>query len=625
MKNILWKIKDNIQALTKRQRMMVGIIGTVVLMVLCLTIGVVLFPMNRNPVGIEQSEEQTGPEAEKIEISGNQEETIGPREIRLSGTSIEKDLKIKIVDDQDILVTGTVFRVTVTEQNKTQGKEYTDDDMDGIIHITDINAGKYIVQLHSEDDYIITENDVLMTVKDKIEYQKVDIKNEIKKESEVDIKKEEAPTQKPKEESQLKDTIQLLESKREYIVVAKEQVDLSNFPQASVGEKRKEIIIDTTMIEVPESVTLYQDGGEQSKTLLLSLYVADENQVIQEYTWKNETEDIFAIAEQKDDTITITAVRSGESNLCMMVEYQDTIAGVRRQKQIDIPVKVLELADDKTALRDKDGMFLCVDKDKSETAKLADYGLYNEFYAMKCTGWQTIDGKVYYFDKNHNAVRGVHVIGGGRYTFDEDGALLKTQEQRGIDVSKWNGNIDWKAVANAGIDFAIIRAGNRGTSTGVLIEDSYFKKNIDGATKAGIKVGVYIYSQAITEAEAVEEASMAISLVAGYKLQLPIFFDTEEYKDGRANKLSVEKRTAIAKAFCETVRNAGYMPGIYSNTYWLRDNLNMSQLDMYSVWVAQYATACEYKGRYDMWQYTSSGSVPGIKGKVDLNISYVVY
>ncbi len=626
MRNLLGKINDKIRELTKRQRIILGVIGATLLIILCLAIGIACFPMSSEPIEVEQTEDKTGVIVEEIQDPAPQEENIGPRKISFSGTSIEKDLKIKIVDEADALVTGTAFKVTVTAQKKTQGKEYTDEDMDGIIHITEMTAGKYTVQLHGAEGFIIVENDILMTVRGKIEYKKVDVKNEIKKESEVDIKKEEAPTQKPKEESKLQDTVTLLESKKEDVVVAKDNVDLSNFPQASASDaKRQETIIDTTYVEVPESIVLYSDGGEQSRTFLLTLVVSDDKQMIKGCSWEKDAEGVFTFEKKEDSTITITAVQTGEANLRLLVDYEDATAGVSRQKQINIAITVLEVTDDKTPLTDKEGTLLYLDKGKKEPAKVRDYSLYNEFYTTKYTGWQTIGGKLYYFDANHKAVKGIQVIGGGRYTFGEDGVLLKSQEQRGIDVSKWNGNIDWNAVANAGIDFAIIRAGNRGTSTGALIEDSYFKKNIEGATKAGIKVGVYIYSQAITEAEAVEEASMAISLVAGYKLHLPIYFDTEEYKDGRANKLSVVQRTAIAKAFCETVRNAGYMPGIYSNYYWLRDNLNMSQLEMYSVWVAHYATSCGYPGRYDMWQYTSSGSVPGIKGKVDLNISYVAY
>ena len=285
---------------------------------------------------------------------------------------------------------------------------------------------------------------------------------------------------------------------------------------------------------------------------------------------------------------------------------------------------VSDFTDDKTQLKNTQGELLYLDKAGEKPATLKDYSAASELYAMKYTGWTEIDGAKYYFDSNHKAVTGMQVIGGVRYIFDEDGVLLKTTEQKGIDVSKWNGTIDWNAVANAGIDFAIIRVGYRGYTAGTLVEDPYFKQNIEGATRAGIRVGLYFFTQAITEAEAVEEASMAISLAAGYQLQLPIYFDTEKVEgNGRANNMSVAARTAITKAFCETIRNAGYLPGVYASTSWYNNQLKASELADYDIWVAHYANVCGFKARYHMWQYTSSGSVPGIKGRVDLNIRYI--
>jgi len=180
-------------------------------------------------------------------------------------------------------------------------------------------------------------------------------------------------------------------------------------------------------------------------------------------------------------------------------------------------------------------------------------------------------------------------------------------------------------VAASGINFAIIRVGYRGSSSGALVQDPYFKKNISGATKAGIKVGLYFFTQAVNEAEAVEEASMAMSLASGYKVTYPIFIDTESASNGRANGLSKSARTAVVKAFCQTVRNGGYKAGVYASKSWYANQLNASALNGYCIWVAQYNSSCTYSGKYDMWQYSSKGSVSGIKGNVDMNISYTGY
>lgn len=193
----------------------------------------------------------------------------------------------------------------------------------------------------------------------------------------------------------------------------------------------------------------------------------------------------------------------------------------------------------------------------------------------------------------------------------------------GIDVSKWNKEIDWEKVKAAGVDFAIIRCGYRGSKTGSLVEDPYFIKNIEGAQTAGIKVGVYFFTQATTEIEAVEEASMVLMLCKGYKLALPVFIDTEGAGgDGRADGLSVESRTAVCEAFCRTVENAGFNAGVYASKNWFENNLNTEHISDYTIWLAQYSRRATYEGDYALWQYTSAGTVDGIGTRVDLNLCY---
>lgn len=625
MNNILGIILGKIKTLTKKQKIIWGVSSAALVAVVCMGIGIACFQMNSEPAEVEKQEEKIEVIVEETEELVVEEVIVEPKKISFSGTSIEKDLKIKIADETGALVTGTAFKVTVTAQNETQGKEYTDDDLDGIIYITSMTAGTYTVQLHEAEGFVIAENTISMTVKDKIEYKKVDVKNEIKKESEVNVKQEDALTQKPKEENQVVNTVELLESTKKEELVAKENVDSSNFTKAAVSEtKIEEVILGDTKVTVPETVTLYNQGGETSKTCLLEVAVVDEQQVICDYLWKTDVEGIVSYEEKSETSVSLSTLQNGTTNLCLTVMYEDGVTKALQSKEIKIAVIVSDFTDDKTQLQNTQGELLYLDKDGQQPATLKDYSAANELYAMKYTGWTEIDGAKYYFDSNHKAVTGMQVIGGVRYIFDEDGVLLKTTEQKGIDVSKWNGTIDWNAVANAGIDFAIIRVGYRGYTAGTLVEDPYFKQNIEGATRAGIQVGLYFFTQAITEAEAVEEASMAISLVSGYQLQLPIYFDTEDVEgNGRADKMSVAARTAITKAFCETVRNAGYLPGVYASTSWYNNQLNAPELADYDIWVAHYANVCGFKGRYQMWQYTSSGSVPGINGRVDLNIRYV--
>lgn len=196
----------------------------------------------------------------------------------------------------------------------------------------------------------------------------------------------------------------------------------------------------------------------------------------------------------------------------------------------------------------------------------------------------------------------------------------------GIDVSKWQGEIDWDKVKNDGIEFVIIRCGYRGSVTGTLVEDPYFEQNIRGATAAGLQVGVYFFTQAVNEVEAVEEASMVVSLIRDYELTYPVFIDTEGAGgNGRADSLSVERRTAVCEAFCTTVENAGFEAGVYASRNWYNKNLETAFLENFVIWLAEYRSVPIYQGYYQMWQYTSKGSVNGISGNVDMNISYMGY
>lgn len=217
-------------------------------------------------------------------------------------------------------------------------------------------------------------------------------------------------------------------------------------------------------------------------------------------------------------------------------------------------------------------------------------------------------------------------------TADTDGtessthASLTGTAKMGIDVSKWNKEIDWDKVKADGVNFAMIRVGYRGSFTGALVEDPYFEQNIKGALAAGVQVGIYFFTQATNEVEAVEEASMVIALCSGYDITYPVVIDTEGAGgNGRADGLDGEMRTAVCKAFCQTIQNAGYEAGVYASRNWMNNNLDMSQLDSYKVWLAEYRSTPLYQGYYDMWQYTSKGAVDGISGRVDLNISYLGY
>lgn len=344
-------------------------------------------------------------------------------------------------------------------------------------------------------------------------------------------------------------------------------------------------------------------------------------------TWKSSD---TAIATVNEKTGEIKAIKPGTVTITATTVDVDA-TGKPMTISCTITVKTDPSKDRETELLDNNGNRVYV-QDASGNyveAVSADYFTSGKFYIKseiqyKYTGWQTIDNKTYFFDKNGNYVTGEQVIQGVKYNFASDGVLSMGNGVFGIDVSKWNGTINWTAVKNSGVSFVIIRCGFRGSTQGALIEDSMFRKNIEGATAAGLNVGVYFYTQAVNEVEAVEEASMVLSLVKNYRISYPIFIDTEA-SGGRADGISKETRTAVCKAFCETIRNAGYTPGIYASKSWFMTKLNAGSLSAYKIWLAQYATTPTYTGRYDLWQYSDKGTISGISGNVDVNYSYLGY
>ena len=695
----------------------------------------------------EEAAEEEPVEEEEIEEEEEQIEE-DQKELSLVCTSIEKDLKIKIEDQKSKLVTGEQFSVSVKSDKKNaKASTYEDKDKDGIIYIDKIEAGKYTVTLENAGSYAVKKGTMQVTVKDKIEYKKVDVKDEIKTEAQINTAVEDTAKKDVPQESTLKDTVPLLESKVSTSKVSRANVDVSNFSKASVSSKMVSVTLTksaettttepttpttptepgngdhsggttdtgkdntngsgdnsggttepgkddkgdgdnsggttipeqptepttpeppskgegtseqslttalrqifsmrtvyaaaeqttdtnakaavaatTATVTLPETVTLYNGGSSASDSLAVALHITGESALIKQVKWSSSNAGVVALSGDSGNSVTLTAKSKGSAEVTATITYVTDAKETTKEASVKTKVTVADFSDSSVVLKDKLGNVLYTDANATKQATLKDYASTDAFYTSpQYTGWRTDGGKVYYYDANHNKITGNQVIGGVMYTFGGDGALSQSSGNRGIDVSKYQGNIDWGAVAASGINFAIIRVGYRGSSSGALVQDPNFKKNISGATKAGIKVGLYFFTQAVNEAEAVEEASMAMSLASGYKVTYPIFIDTESASNGRANGLSKSARTAVVKAFCQTIRNGGYKAGVYASKSWYANQLNASALNGYCIWVAQYNSSCTYSGKYDMWQYSSKGSVSGIKGNVDMNISYTGY
>lgn len=814
-------------------------------------------------ISTEVAEEPTEEVVAVEEVVTEETEAAEPETVTLVGSSIEKDLKIKIQDESSKNVKGQPFEITIkADKKKAKSTTYSDDDKDGIIYIKSIDAGKYDVSLNEIDGYISKENSYKLTVKDKIEYTKVDVKDEIKSAAEV-APAEDAEVDNVEVEAVIQDTVETVDSTCTPSKVGAGDVDTSNFPKASVGgstkvdiaqaavtasakrvgyhaignegetvpstatkepkssetqqpseggadkgdntgnqggnsqggttgsgenqggsstggteepkpkpnpepstyeitivhmfykndgktkadkadeketvtvakdaktvssaktydgykasngttftiqdgakeytimwvataadkatykvthnffqadgktkaeeSKSEDITVDATATEiqassyeaqgyklaegstkikvaagttaytlnwvkaaaaasasvtVPQTAALYNSTINNANTIGLTATLTDAGNIITNITWASSNEKVVKVSNGAKTGCTLTAVGKGSATVTGTITYLSKPGDTKTtasDKKITCTVTVNDFTGNATTqLKDKSGRLLYKDSECKKPATVADYNANGTYYTEPVyTGWQTIDGKVYYYTSNHQRVTGSQVISGISYNFGSDGALQQGSGKNGIDVSSHQGNIDWASVKAAGINFAIIRVGYRGSQTGALVEDSCFKKNIQGATANGINVGVYFFTQATTEAEAVEEASMALTLCSGYNLSYPIFVDTENGSGAaRANGLDKGTRTACVAAFCKTIANGGRKAGVYASKSWYNNKIDASAFSNYFIWVAQYNTTCNYKGKYNMWQYSSKGSVPGIKGNVDVNIAY---
>ena len=814
-------------------------------------------------ISTEVAEEPTEEVVAVEEVVTEETEAAEPETVTLVGSSIEKDLKIKIQDESSKNVKGQPFEITIkADKKKAKSTTYSDDDKDGIIYIKSIDAGKYDVSLNEIDGYISKENSYKVTVKDKIEYTKVDVKDEIKSAAEV-APAEDAEVDNVEVEAVIQDTVETVDSTCTPSKVGAGDVDTSNFPKASVGgstkvdiaqaavtasakrvgyhatgnegetvpstatkepkssetqqpseggtdkgdntgnqggnsqggttgsgenqggsstggteepkpkpnpepstyeitivhmfykndgktkadkadeketvtvakdaktvssaktydgykasngttftiqdgakeytimwvataadkvtykvthnffqadgktkaeeSKSEDITVDATATEIqassyeaqgyklvegstkikvaagttaytlnwvkaaaaasasvtaPQTAALYNSTINNANEIGLTATLTDAGNIITNITWTSSNEKVVKVSNGAKTGCTLTAVGKGSATVTGIISYLSKPGDTKttaNDKKITCTVTVNDFTGNTTTqLKDKSGRLLYKDSECKKPATVADYNANGTYYTEPVyTGWQTIDGKVYYYTSNHQRVTGSQVISGITYNFGSDGALQQGSGKNGIDVSSHQGNIDWASVKAAGINFAIIRVGYRGSQTGALVEDSCFKKNIQGATANGINVGVYFFTQATTEAEAVEEASMALTLCSGYNLSYPIFVDTENGSGAaRANGLDKGSRTACVAAFCKTIANGGRKAGVYASKSWYNNKIDASAFSNYFIWVAQYNTTCNYKGKYNMWQYSSKGSVPGIKGNVDVNIAY---
>lgn len=261
-------------------------------------------------------------------------------------------------------------------------------------------------------------------------------------------------------------------------------------------------------------------------------------------------------------------------------------------------------------------MLTILEKVYSDMIVVPDSGNYYFFEIIESLAKSTIDNSKLVYPVMNEETREYE----GRISYSDDTVSIK----HGVDVSKFQGDVDWDKVKNDGYEFTYIRAGFRGYEKGTLSEDEKFVDNIEGANAAGLDVGVYFFTEAITEAEGREEAEFVLELLEGHSINLPIVIDVEESANkarSRSRNLTPEERTAIVKAFCERIKEAGYTPMIYGNLKSHMRMTNIDELEEYDKWFAYYRFPLKFPYKFKVWQYSSTGRVDGINGDADLNIA----
>lgn len=509
-----------------------------------------------------------------------------------------------------------------------EGTSLSDDNMDGRITQKKMEPGDFVVCFVPVEDYEATEFATKTTIKDKVEY-KYD-KNVEKKVVSAE-KAGDQNAHNTQVEATLQDTVPWIDSKEIPVPGVYKAVSAMNL-RVSEGTAQSFSQGGAT-VNYNDNLVVYADGaGINSVSLRFNGTGVDNLRAeSSKFSITNEGTGVklvpiksaFSGDGATNETVHIrgTITGAGGASVSSLAAIPFGLRADNNQIDITVTVKVYGY---NYRLTDSNGRPLFVDGNGDEIATLKDYtasfsGYYEESApSIKYYGWSTQNGIMYYYNQDGVRVTGTQVIKGSKYNFGSDGALLTSGT--GIDVSKWQGSIDWSQVKSA-VSFAIIRAGFRGRDNRDSIAvDPYAVTNIKGCNANGIRCGLYFYSIACTEAEAVEEASLAISIARKGSISLPIYIDMED--STQLANTTKEERDAIVMAFCRTVQSAGYQAGVYANKNWLTNYLNPSSYGPISIWCAQYNTQNTYNGRYDIWQYTSDGSVPGINGIVDMNISY---
>lgn len=469
-----------------------------------------------------------------------------------------------------------------------EAAQYPDDDRDGTVEMCDLETGTYTLVVQAEEGYTMPEA------------------------AETTV-----------------ETFQIIENIMEKVVVdtaATQKEDPSkNRGTESTGENVKPVTyVDNAVTGSVGVTSVKKSGGSILYTLKSRKSILISKTEIGSY----KAESLIIDGQQYKGYIYETGtvdVTGGSENVVTKFLVKDESETGQSQSQSESSVGSGTVNSTSDAAKDsgeadKASESSTVSEKESEADKTKQTYFLMEIEAQIETvyadGWQNVNGKNYYFE-NSQAVTGWKKIDGAQYYFNADGSQGSSLV---IDVSTYNGDIDWYSVKASGINYAIIRVGYRGYETANLVKDKRFDYNMSQATAAGIKVGAYIVTQAVNTSEAVEEASFIVSACSGYNVSLPLIIDVESAGGGRGrgDKISTSERTAVINAFAQTVNSCGYSAMVYANKDWMENRINAGNISC-NVWLAQYRSTCTYTGPFAMWQFTDSSYVNGISGKVDMS------
>ncbi len=506
--------------------------------------------------------------------------------VRMEVVNKDEGIQIRILDENGDKILGMPFTVCLVKAGTTAildkeqsatitGTEYTSDNMEGYININDLESGSYEIYLRPMPGYLDASPIPLSFV---IYTYDENILNKVKQSADVDISKEDKSYSKSNNTDNTGNNVKQNE----------DAVKVSNMISSG-------FILGTSQkfeVNVPE----YNEDGE--------------------------------ITYAKINSVSIDSLKIDSSDYIKDSNKEEIIIGDTEYTGYVYETKKFD------ERLDEEYISSAIIKDDES----GEYMLYNLIPHMTTdmediyVGWYSKKGKHYYNDENGYPVTGWRRIDGMWYYFDENGQKASVT---GIDVSQYQEDIDWQAVKDSGIDFAMIRCGFRGYETGVLVEDEKFRQNIQAAKEVGLPFGVYIFSQAVTAAEAAEEASMIVQLSMAYNPELPLAIDIEACA-GRQDELTKEERTKIINIYANVVKSQGMEPMLYSNKSWLNNQINMESISC-KVWYAMWPGESENASgapnedalepdpdmipdrECEIWQYSDKGVVAGIEPLVDLN------